>query len=415
MTYAIKQSSTEAALLFFMVQSSDHITGLTGASPTVTLSKNGAAFASPSGAVSEIANGWYKVAGNATDTNTLGPLALHATAASGDPCDILVANIVAYDPQVGTNLGLSALPTANPGAANGVLIAGSNAATTISALTLTGAAASGSTPATAGLTVTGGAASTTGGGVAAAAIIATGGAGAASTNGAAAGITSTAGGTTTVSGNDGVIWTGTGNGNGMTLAKAGTGKDFYAQTTNALQVNATAINAVSTGSVTTINTNIGTTQAINFTGSGASALVQSDVTDWKAATAPAMTGDAYARLGAPAGASVSADIAALKADLDAGVVIASPPGIRKNHALAKFEFLMTDSTNHNPVTGLTVSVTRSIDGGAFAAGTLSAVTEIANGIYSVDFGAGDLNGTVVTLRCTAATADDLFVTIHTDP
>ena len=39
-----------------------------------------------------------------------------------------------------------------------------------------------------------------------------------------------------------------------------------------------------------------------------------DVTKWKTATAPAMTGDAYARLGAPAGASVSADIAALKAE-----------------------------------------------------------------------------------------------------
>jgi len=41
-----------------------------------------------------------------------------------------------------------------------------------------------------------------------------------------------------------------------------------------------------------------------------------DVTDWKGATAPAMTGDAFARLGAPAGASVSADIAAIEAQTD---------------------------------------------------------------------------------------------------
>lgn len=34
-----------------------------------------------------------------------------------------------------------------------------------------------------------------------------------------------------------------------------------------------------------------------------------DVTNWKGATAPAMTGDAYARLGAPAGASIAEDIA----------------------------------------------------------------------------------------------------------
>lgn len=42
--------------------------------------------------------------------------------------------------------------------------------------------------------------------------------------------------------------------------------------------------------------------------------VDSNVIDWKSATAPAMTGDAFARLGAPAGASVSADIAAVEAN-----------------------------------------------------------------------------------------------------
>lgn len=43
--------------------------------------------------------------------------------------------------------------------------------------------------------------------------------------------------------------------------------------------------------------------------------VDANVLDWKSATAPAMTGDAYARLGSPAGASVSADVAAVKAVL----------------------------------------------------------------------------------------------------
>jgi hypothetical protein len=41
--------------------------------------------------------------------------------------------------------------------------------------------------------------------------------------------------------------------------------------------------------------------------------IDSNVLDWKSATAPAMTGDAFARLGAPAGASVSADVAAVRA------------------------------------------------------------------------------------------------------
>lgn len=42
--------------------------------------------------------------------------------------------------------------------------------------------------------------------------------------------------------------------------------------------------------------------------------IDANVLDWKSATAPAMTGDAFARLGAPAGASVSADVAAVKVD-----------------------------------------------------------------------------------------------------
>lgn len=89
--------------------------------------------------------------------------------------------------------------------------------------------------------------------------------------------------------------------------------------------------------------------------------------------------------------------------------------IKKNQALLAFEFLMTDSTLHAPATGLTVTVTRSINGGAFAAGTLSAVTEIANGIYAVDFGSGDLNGNVIVLQATAVGADTAFERIVSQP
>lgn len=42
--------------------------------------------------------------------------------------------------------------------------------------------------------------------------------------------------------------------------------------------------------------------------------IDANVIDWKSATAPAMTGDAFARLGAPAGASTAVDIAAVKTD-----------------------------------------------------------------------------------------------------
>lgn len=72
---------------FLMVQSSDHITGITGATVTVTISKNGAALAAPGGAVTQIGSGWYYIALTTTDTNTLGDLVFHCTATSADPTD----------------------------------------------------------------------------------------------------------------------------------------------------------------------------------------------------------------------------------------------------------------------------------------------------------------------------------------
>lgn len=93
--------------------------------------------------------------------------------------------------------------------------------------------------------------------------------------------------------------------------------------------------------------------------------------------------------------------------------VAITSNIKQNQALNGFTFLMTDSTNHNPSTGLTVTVTRSIDGGAFAAGTLSAVSEVGSGIYSVNFGAGDVNGKVIILKATATASDTTFERIVT--
>lgn len=87
-------------------------------------------------------------------------------------------------------------------------------------------------------------------------------------------------------------------------------------------------------------------------------------------------------------------------------------GVRKNTALAKFTFLMTDSTNHNPAAGLTVSGTVRQDAGS-AASITDSVTELANGLYEVDLSSGEMNGNVVTLRFTATGADDLTITLLT--
>jgi hypothetical protein len=101
--------------------------------------------------------------------------------------------------------------------------------------------------------------------------------------------------------------------------------------------------------------------------------------------------------------------------VDASGAVPITTNLKKNQALANFAFLMTDSTTHNPATGKTVTVTRCIDGGTFGAGTLSAVTEVSNGQYRVDFAAADLNGNVVTLKATATGCDDLFMTLILEP
>lgn len=113
----IKQSST-TPICFLMILSSDHITGATGLTPTVTLSKAGAAFASPAGTVAEVANGWYKLTPTSADTGTLGELLIHASAVTADPVDDRV-RVVAFDPDAAANLGLTDLDAAISSRADG--------------------------------------------------------------------------------------------------------------------------------------------------------------------------------------------------------------------------------------------------------------------------------------------------------
>ncbi len=123
----LTQNQTSEPLLFLMVDEQDNRTPKTGLSPTVTLSKNGGSFASPSGAVSEVGSGWYKVAGNATDSNTLGVLVLHATAAGAAVVD-MVYQVIAPNFRDSVRLGLTSLANAAAGASGGLVI-GSGAGT----------------------------------------------------------------------------------------------------------------------------------------------------------------------------------------------------------------------------------------------------------------------------------------------
>lgn len=92
-----EQNSTSHPILFFMADEEDHMTGLTGLTPSVTISKDGGAFASAEGAVSEVGNGWYALAGDADDRDTLGTLIIHAEAAGADTFDMDL-EILASDP-----------------------------------------------------------------------------------------------------------------------------------------------------------------------------------------------------------------------------------------------------------------------------------------------------------------------------
>lgn len=121
-------TATTDDLEFFMTDTTDHVTGKTGLSPTVTIRKPGGAFGSPSGAVSEIAKGWYRVAANATDNNTNGALLLNATAAGADPSDKSF-QIVPWNIYDGVRLGLTALPNAVAGASGGLVPIGTGANT----------------------------------------------------------------------------------------------------------------------------------------------------------------------------------------------------------------------------------------------------------------------------------------------
>lgn len=76
-------------VMVLLVLSSDHVTGATAQTLTITASKNGAAFAGIAPTVTERGNGWYAISLTAGHTDTLGDLALHITSADADPLDVL--------------------------------------------------------------------------------------------------------------------------------------------------------------------------------------------------------------------------------------------------------------------------------------------------------------------------------------
>lgn len=118
--------------------------------------------------------------------------------------------------------------------------------------------------------------------------------------------------------------------------------------------------------------------------------------------------------GIPVGAFANNSItAAAAADDFIDEINAALP--KKNVALANLPVNMVLTSDHvSAATGLTLGITRSIDGGAFGAGTGTAA-EIANGAYQYDASAADMNGDMIIFRFTGTAADDRFIIVKTRP
>ena len=123
--YQIKQSEATAArrrVPVYLVDATDGFTKETGiVTPTINISKNGGTNATGAGTWTEVGNGIYYYELTTGECDTLGWVAINIVKSTVSREYNAICQIMAYDYAVGTNLGLSALPTANPNAANGII------------------------------------------------------------------------------------------------------------------------------------------------------------------------------------------------------------------------------------------------------------------------------------------------------
>ncbi len=125
----------------------------------------------------------------------------------------------------------------------------------------------------------------------------------------------------------------------------------------------------------------------------------------------AQTGDSFARLGAPAGASVSADIANVDADIAALNDLADTDVMPAANVALTYQFSLIDSSG-DPATGITVTAERIIDGATKATAT-GTVTEISDGVYQMAASAADMNGAAISHIFSGAGAKTRIVNILT--
>ncbi|MCK1670302.1 hypothetical protein [Bradyrhizobium sp. 150] len=340
------------------------MTEATGKTIAITISKAGGAFGNPNAGATnatEISSGWYKVTLDTTDTATLGVLALRGSAATiddvGDRFFVVSAStggltnldaaissrMATYTQPTGflaatfpgtvastTNITAGTVTTATNvttvnGLASGVITATSIAADAITdakvasdvtIASVTGAV--GSVTGNVGGNVTGSVGSVASGGITAASIAADAITAAKIADGAIDAATFASGALDAVWSTATRVLTA-----GTNIQLPSNGLANVTAWTVAITGNITGNLSGSVGSVTTVSDKTGysLTQSFpsNFAslgiGAGGHILNVDTLTTYTGNTV--QTGDAFARLGAPAGASVSADLAAVKAVDDA--------------------------------------------------------------------------------------------------
>ena len=489
---SLLKQSTAREKMVFMTDSSDHVTGKTGLTLTITASKNGAAFASITPTVTERGNGWYSLSLTSSHTDTLGDLALHVTGTAADPSD-LVWEVVSLLPgdavtvQTGTGSGqlniTSGVVESNLKQIDGLATNGNNATLKLKQLHIvnnSGNAIQASSTGGSGVGM-----SLSGDGTSSGLIVVGGLSGGhgievAAGSGSAAGIkvysssTGTGNALLLESRNSGdavvirnVAGSGFGTGRGVLIAGGTTSGDGVVINTTSgkgLDVNGSGGNADIeanitgniignvTGSVaeaTTIGAG-GITVTTMDNGALASIrnkfLVLQDTLNGPTVTATTVTlnslnaanDDAYNGLllanfnaagelkqvrtitdydNATLTVTVDRPWVSNPADTDSIRLYEFGIGLPrinplKGVALNNFEFVMYDSTNHAPATGLTVTAQRSIDGGAYAA-CANAVSEVSDGTYKISLASTDMAGNVIKLKFTATGADQQDITLVT--
>jgi hypothetical protein len=115
--------------------------------------------------------------------------------------------------------------------------------------------------------------------------------------------------------------------------------------------------------------------------------IDANVIDWKGATAPAMTGDAFARLGAPAGASVSADIAAVKSVDDAVK-------------------LKTDNLPSDPADASDIATAFGVVGTAISSLSIPTAAAISDAVWDEDLSGHAVSGSTGEALASAGTGGD---------